>query len=254
VPTKSPATFGKELKLRADTLPLVSGGYHETIRKLIHEEFFDRPVSSEAVARRITEKSGNRFSTSHVQTYLKKFLAADILHAVKPSGSKQNFWVLASVTRAEALALLGKSKKLIELQQDLFSPELTRKLQKDFGREIEELRDNFGKHGNCTAFLLRKILEKLLIIVFAKNAKEHLLEDAQRPGGWKGLKEMIGIAAREKSGGVPFLTNKTADEMKGVKFLGDTAAHNPKVSVAMSTIIPQMPYMITAYEELAALL
>lgn len=252
--TKNPAASGKALKLRADTLPLVSGGHHETIRKLIHEGFFDVPVSSEEVARRITEKSGSRFKTLHVQTYLKKFLSADILHAVKPSGSKHNFWVLASVTRAEALALLGKSKKVIELQQDLFSPELTRQLQKDFGREIEELRDNFGRHGNCTAFLLRKILEKMLIIVFAKNAKGQLLEDAARPGGWKGLQAMIETAAREKHGGVPFLTNKTANEMKGVKFLGDTAAHNPKVSVAMTTIVPQMPYIITAYEELAALL
>jgi hypothetical protein len=254
VPTKNPALSGKALKSQVEALPVTPGGHHETIKKLINEGFFDAPVSSEEVARRVTEKSGKRFRTVHVQTYLTKFLAADILHAIKPTGSKHNFWVLASVTRPEALALIGKSKKVIEIQQELFSQDLTRKLQKDFGREIDELRDNFGKHGNCTAFLLRKILEKLLIIVFAKNGKENLLEDAGRPGGWKGLKEMIDIAAREKHAGVPFLTHKTTSEMKGVKFLGDTAAHNPKVSVAMSTIVPQMPYIITAYEELAALL
>src|SRR5208337_2065970 len=117
-----------------------------------------------------------------------------------------------------------------------------------------ELRDVFGRHGNCSAFLLRKILEKLIIIVFAKNGKEQLLEDSARPGGWKGLKEMIEIAAREKHKGVPFLTGKTANETKGLKFLGDTAAHNPKVSVPMNSIAPQMPFMIIAYEELAALL
>ncbi len=30
-----------------------------------------------------------------------------------------------------------------------------------------------------------------------------------------------------------------------------TAAHNPPVGVDMTTIVPQMPYIITAYEELA---
>ena len=31
-------------------------------------------------------------------------------------------------------------------------------------------------------------------------------------------------------------------------------AHNPKVGGAMTTIVPQLPFIITAYEELAALL
>jgi hypothetical protein len=150
--------------------------------------------------------------------------------------------------------MIGKSKKIIELREDLFSPDLKRKLEPICRQEMEELDDVIGKHGNCAAFLLRKILEKLIIITFAKNGKEHLLEDATRPGGWKGLEAMIETAAREKHGGVPFLTGKTAKETKGIKFLGDTAAHNPKVSVAMETIVPQMPYIITAYEELAALL
>lgn len=232
----------------------MSGKVPATIQKLIAEGFFDRPVSSQDVARRVTEKSGRRLKTSHVQAYLTKFLRADTLQAVKLDGTKGNFWVIASVSRAEAVKLIGKSKKVIELQEELFSPNLTSKLEKICAQELEELRDVFGKHGNCTAFLLRKILEKLLIVTFAKNGKEQLLEDPTRPGGWRGLKEMIEIAAREKHGGVPFLTGKTATETKGTKFLGDTAAHNPKVSVAMTTIVPQMPFIITAYEELAVLL
>lgn len=245
---------GSKEKAQAKAMAVAPGSRYATIRKLILEGFFDSPVSSEQAARRVGERSGNRLKINHVQTYLKKFLTADILHAIKPSGSNQNFWVLTSVSREDALALIGKTKKVRELQQELFSPDLTKKLRRDFGREMDELRDNFGKHGNCTAFLLRKILEKLLIIVFAKNKKEHLLEDKGRPGGYQGLKDMIETAAREKHGGIPFLTNKTANETKGMKFLGDTAAHNPKVSVAMTTIVPQMPYIITAYEELAALL
>ncbi len=44
---------------------------------------------------------------------------------------------------------------------------------------------------------------------------------------------------------------KTAKEIQGIKFLGDTSAHNPLTEVDMKTIIPQMPYIITAYKELA---
>ena len=56
---------------------------------------------------------------------------------------------------------------------------------------------------------------------------------------------------REKVGGVPFLMSRTGREIKRIKFLGDTAAHNPLTNVEMNTIIPQMPFIITAFEELA---
>jgi hypothetical protein len=125
------------------------------------------------------------------------------------------------------------------------------KLNKDFEDELDELRDNFGKNGLSTAFLLRKILEKLIIIVLGKNGKQHLLRSKNRPDRWLGLDEIIDIAAQEKINGVPFLLPKTAQEIKGIKFLGDTAAHNPLATVDTKTIIPQMPYIITAYEELA---
>lgn len=169
----------------------------------------------------------------------------------EPLGQKINFWVLTTVSREKALRLIGKTKALREIEQELFSGSLTKQLQKDFARELDELSSNFGRNGNCTAFLLRKILEKLVIIVFGKSGKEVMLADKSRPGGWVGLKEMIEIAAQEKIDGVPFLVPKTASEIKGIKFLGDTAAHNPLVGVDMATIVPQMPYIITAYEELA---
>lgn len=123
-------------------------------------------------------------------------------------------------------------------------------MEKDFGEDLKELRSNFGLNGNCTAFLLRKILEKLIIIVFGKNGKQGLLEVPGQPGRWVGLEQMIDTAAREKVAGVPFLTARTAKEIRGIKFLGDTAAHNPLTNVDMNTIVPQMPFIITAYEEL----
>ena len=242
---------GKALRERAKALSFSPKSGYATLQNLIVHGFFDKPVSSEEVVRRIKEKSGESWETSRVQTYMRKFMLADVIHAVKPHGQRQNYWVLASVSREQVLNQLGKGRRIQEIEEELFSANLTKKLGKNFGQELKELRDNFGRNGNCTAFLLRKLLEKLILIVFGKNGRQHLMEDVERPGGWKGLKEMIDVATREKVHGIPFLTPKTANEVKGIKFLGDVAAHNPLVGVDNKTILPQMPYIITAYEELA---
>lgn len=242
---------GKSTAAKGSDMALALKGFHAYIQRLVTEGVFDNPISSKDVVRNIKENVGKSLKVNHVQTYMKKFLEAGIIRAVKPHGNKHNFWVVASVTRNDALKQIGKTAKIIEIEHELFSKDLSAKLEKDFGRELEELRSNFGKYGNATAFLLRKILEKLIIKAFLKQQKGHLLEEKGRPGGWKGLKDMIEIASQEKNHGVPFLQNRTANEIKGIKFLGDTAAHNPMVSVDMTSIIPQMPFIITAYEELA---
>lgn len=242
---------GKNLKQKALSLPLTPKSRHELLQKLIVTDFFDRPVSSKDVVLVIREKFGKLWKTIHVQTYMQKFLDAGIIHAVKPQGYTQNFWVLSSVPRDSALKLIGKNWKLKEIEEQLFSSDLLRKMKKDFSYELDELYNNFGRNGNCTAFLLRKILEKLIIIIMGKNGKDDLLTDKNMPGGWHGLKELIDIASREKLHGVPFLTPRTATEIKGIKFLGDTAAHNPLIGVDINSILPQMPFIITAYEELA---
>ncbi len=242
---------GKSPKQLAKTLVINPKSRHEFLRRLVLDGCFDSPVLSSEVVLKIREKFGKKWKTIHVQTYMQKFMTAGIIHAVKPRGRGRNFWVLSSVSRDQALRLIGKKGKIREIEEELFSDNLLKRLKKDFGRELDELHYNFGKSGNCTAFLLRKILEKLIILTFAKNGKENLLEDSGRPGGWKGLKNMIEIAAQQKLNGVPFLVPRTAREIKGMKFLGDTAAHNPLASVDMNSIIPQMPYIITAYEELA---
>jgi len=242
---------GKTPKERAAELEIRPKSRYSLLQKLIADGFFDRPVSSEAVVLRVRERFGKRWKTSYVQVYMRRFMDADIIQAVKPPGQHANYWVLSSVRRDDAIREIGKDKKILDVQAVLFSETLIARLRRDFDQELSELHDNFGKNGNCTAFLLRKILEKLIIVVFGKNGKDALLHDKNRPGGWVGLMEMIETASREKLHGVPFLIPKTAHELKGIKFLGDTAAHNPLVGVDMKTILPQMPYIITAYEELA---
>lgn len=141
------------------------------------------------------------------------------------------------------------SKKVDEIESDLFSDQLIKKLGKNFSTEISDLKWNFGKSGTCTAFILRKILEKLIVLTFAKNGRDTKLKNED--GKFIGLEAMINLAASEKVEGLPFLLPKTSEKIGGIKFLGDTAAHNPFVNVDMKTIIPLMPFIITAYEELS---
>lgn len=242
---------GDALKASAAALTLQRGGPYDLFRRLIVDGVLDSPTSSADLVQNIAENFGQRYETRHVQTYMRKFMDAGILRAVRPKAARTNYYVIASVTREEALREIGKDRRILEVEAQLFSDTLVKALARDFSTELDEVHTNFGRHGNSTAFLLRKILEKLLIIVFGKLGRTPAIEDKSRPGGWRGLQEIVDIASREKVNGLPVLTGKTANELRGIKFLGDTAAHNPLVDVEMPTIVPQMPFLITALSELS---
>ena len=241
---------GEILKEKARNLSLQRGSKHEFIRDLISGSFFDSPKTTAELITEVRHTRGKKFKPSEVQTYMKKFMAEGIIRAVRPRGHQGNFWVLASLSQERVLLMINKNKKVLVIEEELFSDRLIKKLKKDFDVEIDDLQHNFGRSGNCTAFLLRKILEKLIYITFSRYGVQAKLEDKTQPGRLVGLGTMINFASSEKVRSIPFLMPKTAKEIKGIKFLGDVAAHNPLTNVDMKTIIPQMPYIITAYEEL----
>jgi hypothetical protein len=144
-----------------------------------------------------------------------------------------------------------RAPKRIILTADVLPDELIAALGKEFETEIEDLRLNYGQSGTCTAFLLRKILEKLIFLTFAKNGLEDKLEDKTKGGGLVGLQTMLNLAAAHKIHGKPFLMSKTAKSIEGIKFLGDSSAHNPLVNISLKTIVPVMPFIVIAYSELA---
>jgi len=242
---------GKTLKEKAKNLQLQKGSKYEFIRTLICRDFFDSPKTTQKLIDEVREIFGKKLKTIEVQTYIKKFMGEEIIRAIRIDGFRGNFWVLASISKEKALQMIRKNKKIIAIEEELFSDKLIKRLGSDFSVEINDLKHNFGISGNCTAFLLRKILEKLIYIAFSKNSIETKLEDKSKLSGLVGLETMINLASSEKIHGVPFLMPKTAKEIKGIKFLGDVSAHNPLTNVDMKTIIPQMPYIITAYEELS---
>lgn len=206
------------------------------VRCLWEEGFFKDPCTSKDVALRITQKWGHNFSAASIGMALleTKFLTR--------TGKRGSFQYKQKTS--------PKSKKIESIEEQLFSDELIGKLGERFKKDIDDLHLNFGRSGSCSAFLLRKILEKAIFLAFAKNGLSSKLEDGSGTGRLVGLEAMVDAAAREKIVGIPILLPKTAEKIKGIKFLGDVSAHNPLTSVDMETILPQMPYIITAYQEL----
>lgn len=207
------------------------------IELLWKEGFFKDGYILPEVSKCITKKWGHNFLPADISKALKK---APFLRRM---GKRRAFQYIQKISPV--------SKKFANIEEKLFSNELVGKLVKNFETELDDLHLNFGNSGTCTAFLLRKILEKLIYIVFTRNGIESKIEDKNSPSGLVGLEKMLDIAAREKIQGIPILTPKTAQKIQGIKFLGDASAHNPLVSIDMETIVPQMPFIITAYKELA---
>lgn len=209
------------------------------IRALWQEGFFGTSTgfTLKEVADRVYEKWGHNFTSPDIS---KALAGARFLTRVGKSGSFRYKQRTSPVSR-----------KIESVEEQLFSGELVGKLGNAFKTEIEDLHLNFGRSGTCTAFLLRKMLEKAIFLVFAKQGLEKKLEDKTGTGRLLGLDAMVDTAAREKIGGIPVLLPHTAEKIKGIKFLGDTSAHNPLANVDTETILPQMPYIITAYKELA---
>lgn len=200
--------------------------------------FFKEEHGLSTVADKIKKEWGHNFPSPDLSKALNRALF------LTRKGKRRSFKYIQKIS--------ASSQAIDSAKESLFSKEMLKKLDKDFKEELKDLNLNFGNSGICTAFLLRKILEKLIYIVFARNSIEAKIEDKSSQGGLVGLEKMLNIAAAEKIQGVPVLMPKTAQKIQGVKFLGDASAHNPLVGVDMETIVPQMPFIITAYKELAA--
>lgn len=211
----------------------------EALRILWQESFFKDWSDQEDIIAHLAER-GNHFRPDTLRMAL---VRSPLL-----INRKQNN-VLEFIQKKPAV-----SKEVEMVENELFEDGLIKKLGKAFEIEIADLHHNFRKSGNCTAFLLRKMLEKLIYITFAKNGFGSKLEDSNGSGRLVGLETMINTAAREKVSGMPFITAHTAEAIRGVKFLGDASAHNPFTDVDTKTILLQIPCVVTAYKELSRLL
>lgn len=204
----------------------------DTLKELWVAGFFSDEKDSDQIQRKLGQNLGCNPPPGTLRMAL---MRAKFLTKRGPKGSRRYIQRTAPVRMA--------------LNNEIFPAELIEALEKDFKHELEDLKLNYGTSGTCTAFLLRKILEKLIFLTFAKNGIGEKLKDAN--GDFLGLNAMLKMAAGLAVHGKPFLMPKTAKEIEGIKFLGDTSAHNPLVDVPMEAIKPVMPFIVTAYSELA---
>jgi hypothetical protein len=129
-----------------------------------------------------------------------------------------------------------------------FSDELEKLLLENCKSEVDDLKLVYGKSGDCTAFLLRKILEKTLYIVLIKNKFEKNIE--RQNGSIKSLTDLLKIVRNEKINNKHIMMPKTVQKIQGIKYLGDSAAHNYLINIDMEDIKSQMPFITTALREI----
>jgi len=137
------------------------------------------------------------------------------------------------------------------VSQLLISKQLEQKMMNNFPVELEDLKLVYKRSGNCTAFILRKILEKSIFYAFANNNMINKIEDKDSPNKYHELNKLIKIASTNKIKGKPILNAKTAKNINGIKFLGDSAAHNYLINIDLEDIVPQMPFILIAIKELS---
>jgi len=224
------------------------GSFLYRVCKLLKDGEFSDVISSQELTHLLNEGAGKKIKVNSLTALMEPLLKEDVIKIkiVGNGRNKRKFWFPGWMDKKQVgLNLTGKTSN----PEQIFSENLVKKLGKDFETEIKDVAIVYGGSGTCTAFLLRKILEKLVFLTFAKNGISDQLKD--KNGDFVGLKTMLDLCTANKVSGKPYLMPKTAKEITGIKFLGDTSAHNPLINVDMKTIVPQMPFMITAYEELS---
>ncbi len=213
----------------------------ELIKMLYVEGFFGTWRSMKEVKDKLTNKGFN-FSDSLISMSLMNATKKGILSKRKMAGKMEYSQRAPPETKIKE----DEIKDLNKIFSDLTAKSLGERFQQD----IKELNIAFTYDcGNCAAFILRKILEKTIFYVFSTNGKTDLIKD-KKDGSILGLEAMINLCAREQIKGTHILMPKTARELSGMKFLGDSSAHDYLANVEVKDINHQLSYWTMAIKEL----
>lgn len=213
----------------------------ELVKMLYTEGYFGSWRTLREVQEKL-QKDGFNFSNQLVLLSLKNAAKRGLLTFKKYNGG-------INFSQKEPPQLKIKEKEREDLNK-ILSEITVKKLGEKFQQDIRELNTAFTYDcGNSAAFLLRKILEKAIFFVFATNSRTDLLKD-KSSGHFLGLESMIHLATQKEIKGIPILLPKTSKELLGIKFLGDSAAHDYLIDIEVSDINHQLPYWTVAVKEL----
>lgn len=167
---------------------------------------------------------------------------------------------LSSKERVSAIKNIKDRRLDIDLKEILEKgPDIDEKtkdleniLGDNFSTEIKDLGLVYGRSGLCSAFLLRRILEKALFHSFAENNKLDKIESDIDNKKYVGLSKMLNIARNEKNDeNRDFINHQTAEKVEDVKFLGDMASHNFLSPIEMDEVEDEFPKIRRALRELS---
>lgn len=106
-----------------------------------------------------------------------------------------------------------------------------------FEKEMDELEIVSSSCSNSTAFLMRKILEKLLFIIISKSNKKLEIDSIKNTEDrLPNLTELLNISKTAEINNQHILSPTNIRKLGGSKFLGDISAHDYLTSVSFEDI------------------
>lgn len=144
------------------------------------------------------------------------------------------------------------SKKKFVLRTDDLE-EIGIYLGDNFKKEISELKIALENQPNCSAFLMRKILEKASFIVLSRSDHNQKITHYKSKNGGElpQLNSLLNWLKQAEIKNLHVATPRNVKRIEGSKFLGDTSAHNYLTYVSFEEIKLEMPYWRILIKELA---
>jgi hypothetical protein len=232
-------SFQKYKKILQE-MELKKGSITDVLRNLIiSKEILNQPITSEDIRKKLYEV-GEKIPITSVIPNMQIFQKKGIVRRqiINKKIVWYGTWYKGRLTSASISSLP-------------FDQRLIKTFGKNFENDFKDFTFVYNQSGTCTAFLLRKILEKAIFLTLIKNdVGESKLKDSST-GKYLGLDALLNLASIVKVKGMPILSPRTLKKIQGIKFLGDVAAHNYLVNVDPEEITPQLPFITTALKELS---
>ena len=131
--------------------------------------------------------------------------------------------------------------------------EIEKELGDTFKKEMNEFKIVNKTCSNCTAFLMRKIFEKLLFIILCKSDQQSKISTYRKTNQQlPNLTSLLNWSGQAEIKSKHIISPSNLSKIQGSKFLGDTSAHNYLTSVSFEDINNEISLWRITIKELAS--